>query len=94
MKRASVVMSVILISLIVSGCTVLEMADLIFDDDCIHRGTVVGVDHWEEYTKVAFEGDYAVTCQPAKWVEPGDWIEARKTQGVSEFEWSQCEFSR
>jgi hypothetical protein len=65
-----------------SGCTVLEVADMIFDDDCLYRGTVSKVVHWVDTTTVTFETGRSITCYKAEWIEVGDWIEARETDNI------------
>ncbi len=77
-----------LISLL-SGCTALEIADMIFDDDCRYRGTVEQVDHRDSQTFVKFDDSNTVyQCATAEWVAVGGWIEVRDMQN------NGCIFSR
>lgn len=91
MKR---LMFVIAVLICLAGCTTMEVLDMIFDDDCIYRGTVVEVEHWFDKTTVTFESGKTIECQKAEWVEAGDWIEAREVETDPPFNWQQCEFSR
>jgi hypothetical protein len=50
---------------------------MVFDDDCLWRGTVTKVVQWADTTTVTFEDGHKNTCLKAEWVEVGDWIEAR-----------------
>ena len=90
--------TLILVSLIflLPACTTLEILDMAFDDDCIYRGTVEKVEHWAFKTEVTFKGGKTIECNLARWVDAGDWIEAREIEPVGRhhFEWQQCEFSR
>ena len=69
-----------------TGCTALELADMVFDDNCLYRGTVESVEHTEDQTIVIFDDSTKeYTCNRAEWVDRGDWIEVRKTEFGCEY---------
>ena len=100
MKSFKVLVACMFLSALIcllSGCVVAEISDMIFDDDCIYRGTVQKVYHGtiDGKTTVTFESGKAITCIEARWVEQGDWIEARKREHPeANYYFSGCEFDR
>ena len=81
MKKIVFLFMVISSVLAFSGCAVMELADMIFDDDCQYRGTVSEVSHTDDTTTVKFEDSTKTfTCDHAGWVDAGDWIEVRSTE--------------
>jgi hypothetical protein len=60
--------------LLTSGCAALELADMVFDDDCKWRGTVETVSSTPKHTIVTFQDGHTETCNRADWIKPGDWI--------------------
>lgn len=80
MKTIAIILAVVFA---LTGCAFLEAVDMIFDDDCLYRGTVETVEHSETVgdtgTTVKFkDSTRTFTCSNGGWVDPGDWIEVRK----------------
>ena len=78
---------VIVAAALLSGCAALEIADMIIDDDCIYRGTIVSVEYGAGRTIVTFGGGYTAECESDDGVRPGDWAQQRATPDGCNFTW-------
>ena len=86
LKIYCLIMICLMICLIISGCAVLELTDMLFDDDCQWRGTVEDVIQNSDSTTVTFEDGPVYTCEKDSTITKGDWIEVRRTESGCKFD--------